>query len=98
MQTSAVLFSCSYVYLSDSDAGHQGSTLSDPRKTTGFGPFKLPTRGPLQKGRDHSPPKACFEEPSTRKFNFFFCLPTVLNIHVGCAQALTRCGELIVLQ
>ena len=72
MQTAAVLFSCSYVYLSDSDAGHQGSTLSDPRKTTGFGPFKLPTRGPLQKGRDHSPPKACFEEPSTRNFFFFF--------------------------
>ena len=97
MQTAAVLFSCSYVYLSDSDAGHQGSTLSDPRKTTGFGPFKLPTRGPLQKGRDHSPPKACFEEPSTRKFLFlfiyFFCLPTVLNLHVGCAQALTRCGN-----
>ena len=76
MQTAAVLFSCSYVYLSDSDAGHQGSTLSDPRKTTGFGPFKLPTRGPLQKGRDHSPPKACFEEPSTRKFLFLFFLST----------------------
>ena len=72
MQTAAVLFSCSYVCLSDSGAGHQGSTLSDPRKTTGFGPFKLPTRGPLQKGRDHSPPKACFEEPSTRNFFFFF--------------------------
>ena len=28
----------------------------------------------------------------------WFCLPTVLNLHVGCAQALTRCGELIVLQ
>ena len=25
----------------------------------GFGPFKLPTRGLLQKGHDHSPPKAC---------------------------------------
>ena len=72
MQTAAVLFSCSYVY--DSDAGHQGSTLSDPRKTTGFGPFKLPTRGPLQKGRDHSPPKACFKEPSTRKFFIYIYL------------------------
>ena len=46
MPTAAVLLNCSYVYLSDSDAGHQGSTLSDPRKTTGFGPFKLPTRSP----------------------------------------------------
>ena len=41
--------------------GLQGSTLSGPRMTTGFGPFELPTRGLLQKGRDHSPPKACFE-------------------------------------
>ena len=79
MPTAAVLFSCSYVYLSDSDAGHQGSSLSDPHKTTGFGPFKLPTRGPLQKGWDHSPPKACFEEPSTRKFfSFLFLLINLL--------------------
>ena len=41
--------------------GLQGSTLSGPRMTTGFGPFELPTRGLLQKGRDHSPPIACFE-------------------------------------
>ena len=68
MPTAAVLFSCSYVYLSDSDAGHQGSTLSDPRKTTGFGPFKLLTRGPLQKGQDHSSPEAFSEESS---FLFF---------------------------
>ena len=46
-------------------AGLQGSTLSDHRMTTGFGPFELPTCGLLQRGRDHSPPKAClFEEPS----------------------------------
>ena len=85
MPTAAVLFSCSYVYLSDSDAGHQGSSLSDPHKTTGFGPFKLPTRGPLQKGRDHSPPKACFEEPSTRKifiFYFYFYFFPVLSLHI----------------
>ena len=75
----------SYVYLSDSYAGHQGSSLSDPRKTTGFGPFKLPTCGPLQKGQDHSLPKACFEEPSTRKtfvlfiYLFFF---SVLSLHI----------------
>ena len=37
------------------------ATLSGPRMTMGFGPFELPTRGLLQKGRDHSPPKACFE-------------------------------------
>ena len=47
--------------------GLQGSTLSGPRMTTGFGPFELPTRGLLQKGRDHSPPKlALSEEPSSR--------------------------------
>ena len=62
MPTAAVLLSGSYVY---SDAGHQGSSLSDHRKTTGFGPFKLPTRSPLQKGQDHSPPKAFLEESST---------------------------------
>ena len=43
------------------NTGLQGSTLSGPRMTTGFGPFELPTRGLLQTGRDHSPPKACFE-------------------------------------
>ena len=42
------------------NTGLQGSTLSGPRMTTGFGPFELPTRGLLQKGRDHSPPKFCF--------------------------------------
>ena len=35
MPTAAVLLSCSYAYLSDSDAGYQVCTLSDPRKTTG---------------------------------------------------------------
>ena len=40
--------------------GFQGSTLSDHRMTTGFGPFELPTCGLLQRGQDHSPPKACF--------------------------------------
>ena len=34
-------------------------TLSDDRMTTGFGPFELLTCGLLQRGRDHSPPKAC---------------------------------------
>ena len=62
MPTAAVLLSCSYV---DSDAGHQGSTLSDPRKTTGFGPFKLLTHGSLQKGWDHTTPKAFVEESSS---------------------------------
>ena len=42
------------------NAGLQGSTLSGHRMTTGFGPFELPTCGLLQRGRDHSPPKACF--------------------------------------
>ena len=42
------------------NTGLQGSTLSGPCMTTGFGPFELPTRGLLQKGRDHSPSKFCF--------------------------------------
>jgi len=42
------------------NAGLQGSTLSNHHMTTGFGPFELPTCGLLQRGRDHSPPKACF--------------------------------------
>ena len=47
------------------NAGFQGSTPSDHHMTIGGGPFELPTHGLLQKGRDHSPPKACFEEPSS---------------------------------
>ena len=39
-------------------AGLQGSTLSGHHMTTGFGPFELPTCGLLQRGWDHSPPKA----------------------------------------
>ena len=42
------------------NTGLQVSTFSDPRITTGFSPFELLTRGLLQKGRDHSPPKFCF--------------------------------------
>ena len=42
------------------NTGLQGSTLSGPCMTTGFGPFELLTRGLLQKGRDHSLPKFCF--------------------------------------
>ena len=47
-----------FIYIGGLDAGRQGSSLSDHRKATGFGPFKLPTCSLLQKGRDHSPPKA----------------------------------------
>ena len=36
------------------EASHQGSTLSDLSLATGFGPFNLPTCGPLPKGWDHS--------------------------------------------
>ena len=43
----------------------QGSTLSGHRMTTGFSPFEFPTSGLLQKGRENSPPKACFEESSS---------------------------------
>ena len=47
------------------NTGLQGSTLSGPCMTTGFGLFELLTHGLLQKGRDHSPPKFLLcEEPS----------------------------------
>ena len=42
------------------NTGLQGSTLSDPRMTTAFGPFELPTCGLLRKEREDSPPKFCF--------------------------------------
>ena len=45
--------------------GLQGSALSGHRMTTGFSPFELMTRGLLQKGSDHYPPKAYFEELSS---------------------------------
>ena len=48
------------------NAGLQRSTLSSHRMTTSFGPFELLTCGLLQKGWDHFPPKACFDEPSSR--------------------------------
>ena len=53
--------SCCFVWkYAQKIAGLQGSTLSDHRMTTGFGPFELPTCGLLQRGQDHSPPKARF--------------------------------------
>ena len=62
MLTAAVLLSCSCIYLGGSDAGCQGSSISDHHKTTVFGFFKLLTRSPLQKGLDPSPPNAFLEE------------------------------------
>ena len=57
-------------YAQKKNTGLQGSTLSGPRMT-----FELPTRGLLQKGRDHSPPKVCFEEPS------FWLAHSAMGIH-----------------
>ena len=45
------IFFCFFFYFF---AGHQGSSQSDNRTTTGFGSFKLPTCDWLQKGRSHS--------------------------------------------
>ena len=53
--------SCCFVWkYAQKIAGLQRSTLSDHRMTTGFSPFELSTCGLLQRGRDYSPPKACF--------------------------------------
>ena len=66
------------------NTGLQGSTLSSPRMTTGFGPFELPTRGLLQKRRDHSPPKVCFEEPS------FWLAHSAMGIHSAINIQITK--------
>ena len=60
--------------------GLQGSTFSGPRMTTGFGLFELPTRGLLQKGRDLSPPKVCFEEPSFSLAHSAMGIHSAINI------------------
>ena len=62
--------------------GLQGSSLSGPRMTTGFGPFELPTRSLLQKGRDHSPPKVCFEEPSFWLAHSAMGIYSAINIQI----------------
>ena len=69
---------------SKKNTGLQGSTLSGPRMTTGFGPFELPTCGLLQKGRDHSPPKVCFEEPS------FWLAHSAMGIHSAINIQITK--------
>ena len=66
------------------NTGLQGSTLSGPRMTTGFGPFELPTRGLLQKGWDHSLPKVCFEEPS------FWLAHSAMGIHSAINIQITK--------
>ena len=63
----------------------QGSTLSGHcMMTTGFGPFELPTRGLLQKGRNHSPPKVCFEKPS------FWLAHSAMGIHSAVYIQITK--------
>ena len=46
--------SCFLGNMLKNNAGLQESILSGYHMTMGFGPFELPTRGLLQKGRDHS--------------------------------------------
>ena len=68
------------------NTGLQGSTLSGPRMTMGFGPFELPTHGLLQKGRDHSPPKFLLcEEPS-----FLVGTAIIMGIHSGMNIRITK--------
>ena len=54
----SLVICCLILKMYSKNAGLQGSTLSNYRMTTGFGPFELRTCG-LQGGWDHSPPKAC---------------------------------------
>ena len=51
----------SHLEICSTNAGLQVSTLSGHCMTTGFGPFELSTYGLLQRGRDHSPAKGCFD-------------------------------------
>ena len=66
------------------NTSHQSSTLSDPRMTTGFSPFEFPTRGLLQKERDHSLPKFCFEKPS------FWLAHSAMGIHSAMNIQITK--------
>ena len=66
------------------NTGVQGSTLFGPHMTTGFGPFELPTRGLLHKGRYYSPPKVCFEEPS------FWLAHSAMGIHSAINIQITK--------
>ena len=71
----------SFSEICSKNTGLQGSTLSGPPMTTGFGPFELPTSGLLQ---DHSPPKVCFEESS-------FCLAhSAVGIHSAMNIQITK--------
>ena len=44
----------------------------------GFGPFKLPTRGLLRKGQDHSPPSFALRSPA-----FWFSISFGISIQSG---------------
>ena len=51
----------------------------------GFGPFELPTRGLLQKGRDHSPPKFCFVRSPASWFAqllLWACIYSAINVQI----------------
>ena len=72
------LWQSELLFLGDTleNTGLQGSTLSGHCMTTSFSAFELPTCGLLQKGQDHSLPKACFEEPS-----FWVGIHSSMNLH-----------------
>ena len=66
------------------NTSRQGSTLSSPRMSTGFCPFEFTTRGLLQKGRDHSPPKVLLS---------FWLAHSALGIHSAMdTQLLNKLG------
>ena len=83
----AVITSICFVWKNaQKNAGLQGSTLSDHHMTTGFCPFELPTCGLLQRGQDHSPPKACFR---LHNHEFFSSLSSVPHCGTPC-EPITR--------
>ena len=80
----AVIGFFGFLFLWDVCSKKHWSTLSGPRMTMGFGPFELPTRGLLQKGRDYSPPKGCFEE-----FSFWLAY-SAMGIHSAMNTQITK--------
>ena len=63
------------------NTGLQGSTVSGPRMTMGFGPFELPTHGLLQKG--HSLPKFWFmRSPAFWLASYCYWAFSAMNIQI----------------
>ena len=66
------------------NTGLQGSTLSGPRMTTGFGPFELQPVAYYRKGRTTPRLRFAFEEPS------FWLAHSAMGIHSAINIEITK--------